>query len=311
MARERGRRREGERNGDEESEDSEILERSLFLTVLFYLNDDFDGGQTRFLTSTPPSRSLLPSLSLLSSPHTDVNPVVGRVVIFDTCLLHQSLPHSRGVKSILKFSVYYSRECESHSSEEKTPLSSSPSPLTSFFPSLMSLTLSPSPFPSSHSSYSTTSSSSSSSSSLHPSSSSLSSEIPTLIQSLTSCLFSSCLGTTPSTSPLSKEELRQQYFALVNPKSERTLVTSREFCDLVVNNDMSVFSAKEQREAFFTLTYGLSSATDTHDILLHFRAFQMLPFLHRFLSLSLSLTGTLRILKASLIPQNGTLHVIG
>lgn len=63
------------------------LERSL-LTLIVFLNDDFQGGGTRFETAT-------------------VTPRAGQALVFPHELLHEGLPVTRGVKTILRSDVMF------------------------------------------------------------------------------------------------------------------------------------------------------------------------------------------------------------
>ncbi len=64
-------------------------ERS-FLTLLFYLNDNYHGGQTRLLTY-------------------DVAPKRGMALIFDHRLLHEGVELTQGRKYVLRSDVMYRR----------------------------------------------------------------------------------------------------------------------------------------------------------------------------------------------------------
>ena len=63
------------------------------ITVLVYLNSDFEGGSLRFLDQ---------------DSHLDVFPKEGLVVLFPHKLLHQAAAVTSGSKQLLKLSVLYS-----------------------------------------------------------------------------------------------------------------------------------------------------------------------------------------------------------
>lgn len=64
-------------------------ERSL-LTLMVYLNDDFDGGQTAFLDL-----------------HKLVEPRRGRALLFQHMVLHEGRTVTRGTKYVLRTDVFY------------------------------------------------------------------------------------------------------------------------------------------------------------------------------------------------------------
>lgn len=72
------------------------------LNVIIYLSDGFDGGVTRFY---PDSSNY--------SKHVDVQPLLGRVVVFDRRLRHRAMPITTTscsksyIKDMVKFSVCY------------------------------------------------------------------------------------------------------------------------------------------------------------------------------------------------------------
>jgi hypothetical protein len=72
--------------------DAEDMQRSA-LTLLIYLNGDFEGGQTEF-------------------PHAGlrVEPEVGRAVLFPHGLLHRGATVMTGTKYVLRTEVYYGPE---------------------------------------------------------------------------------------------------------------------------------------------------------------------------------------------------------
>ncbi|ORX89146.1 hypothetical protein K493DRAFT_306022 [Basidiobolus meristosporus CBS 931.73] len=66
------------------------------ITVLLYLNDVAEGGQTRFF-------------SVESMKHIDIIPKPGRVVLFEHGLYHASLAVKQGVKYVLHTDVMYTK----------------------------------------------------------------------------------------------------------------------------------------------------------------------------------------------------------
>lgn len=74
-------------------------ERSV-LTVLFYLNGDFEGGETRFLLVDGGE----------SSPRVEeVEPRAGRVLVFQHRVRHQGAPVTAGVKYVMRTDVMAQR----------------------------------------------------------------------------------------------------------------------------------------------------------------------------------------------------------
>lgn len=71
-------------------------ERS-FYTVLFFLNDDFEGGETRFRVRDAEGVKTVA-----------VKPVMGQVLAFRHELLHEGAPVTKGRKYILRTDVMYS-----------------------------------------------------------------------------------------------------------------------------------------------------------------------------------------------------------
>jgi predicted 2-oxoglutarate/Fe(II)-dependent dioxygenase YbiX len=72
-------------------------ERS-FYTVLFFLNDDFEGGETRFRVRDGEGVKTVA-----------VKPMTGQVLVFRHELLHEGAPVTAGRKYILRTDVMYSR----------------------------------------------------------------------------------------------------------------------------------------------------------------------------------------------------------
>ena len=66
-------------------------ERSLF-TVLFYLNDDYEGGTTDFYDE-----------------ETRIQPQKGMALVFEHPILHQGAPILRGTKYVLRSDIMYTR----------------------------------------------------------------------------------------------------------------------------------------------------------------------------------------------------------
>jgi hypothetical protein len=64
-----------------------------FLTLMVYLNDDFEGGSTDFLAE-----------------EIRVKPERGMVLVFDHPLVHQGAPVLRGAKYVMRTDVMYRRD---------------------------------------------------------------------------------------------------------------------------------------------------------------------------------------------------------
>lgn len=77
-----------------------------FVTCQMYLNDNFEGGETRFLV--PPEKRSLPFLS------TDVIPKIGSVLLFQHDLLHEGRPVTAGCKYMMRTDVMYTRQGPGH-----------------------------------------------------------------------------------------------------------------------------------------------------------------------------------------------------
>ena len=94
-------------------ENEEFVEQS-FLTLLIYLNDDFEGGETgywpdhngihcRFLRNE--------ENNLVKKDHQVViKPVTGLSVIQDQNILHEGLPTSKGIKYILRTDIIHRKK---------------------------------------------------------------------------------------------------------------------------------------------------------------------------------------------------------
>ncbi len=67
--------------------------KRTFLTVLFYLNEDFTGGETRFEEGV-------------------VEPKIGTAAIFPHELVHEGCPVATGVKYSLRSDVVFTVDCE-------------------------------------------------------------------------------------------------------------------------------------------------------------------------------------------------------
>ena len=68
-------------------------QRRSLLTILVYLNDDFGGGETRFLDLK-----------------ATVKPRVGSALLFQHHVLHEGLPVTSGMKWVLRTEAFYHRE---------------------------------------------------------------------------------------------------------------------------------------------------------------------------------------------------------
>ena len=78
-----------------------------FVTCQLYLNDNFEGGETRFLV--PPEKK-----SSLPFPSTDVIPKTGSVLLFQHDLLHEGRTVTAGCKYIMRTDVMYTRRGPGH-----------------------------------------------------------------------------------------------------------------------------------------------------------------------------------------------------
>jgi len=87
-------------NGDQ-------LRQHSFLTLLLYLNDDFDGGETRFFPDKQHCRFLRDRE--LKEPTDVVVPVAGQALLNIHPILHEGSAVTRGIKYVLRTDVLYQR----------------------------------------------------------------------------------------------------------------------------------------------------------------------------------------------------------
>lgn len=94
-------------------DDQEFVQQS-FLSILIYLNDDFEGGNTgywpdhngvhcRFLRNVEKQCSV-------KDHQIVIRPKTGMAVIQDQNILHEGLPTKKGIKYILRSDIIYERE---------------------------------------------------------------------------------------------------------------------------------------------------------------------------------------------------------
>ncbi|KAL9646430.1 hypothetical protein ABK040_006428 [Willaertia magna] len=86
-------------------------ERSIF-TMLIYLNDDFEGGTTDFLTAHEPGvmgELVREEIARGMSKEFSLQPKKGRIVVFDHHLLHQGSPLISGEKYIIRTDIVLTR----------------------------------------------------------------------------------------------------------------------------------------------------------------------------------------------------------
>ncbi len=85
-------------------DNKEYVEQS-FLTLLIYLNDDFEGGKTGYWTDLSSDHK-----SSKKEHNITITPYTGMCVIQDQNILHEGLPPTKGVKYILRTDIIYRKE---------------------------------------------------------------------------------------------------------------------------------------------------------------------------------------------------------
>ena len=99
-------------------------QQMTFMTLLIYLNDSFEGGQTGFWTCHDEIGKKEHCRFLRASenkPHqVVVNPSIGMALINDQNLLHEGMPPTKGTKYVLRTDVVYERELPVHEKVLKT-----------------------------------------------------------------------------------------------------------------------------------------------------------------------------------------------
>lgn len=104
--------------------DNKQYQQMTFMTLLVYLNDNFEGGQTGFWTQHDEIGKKEHCRFLRGSenkPHqVVVSPKTGMALINDQNLLHEGLPPTKGTKYILRTDVVYEREMPIHEKVLKT-----------------------------------------------------------------------------------------------------------------------------------------------------------------------------------------------
>jgi hypothetical protein len=104
--------------------DGKQYQQMTFMTLLIYLNDNFEGGQTGFWTQHDEIGKKEHCRFLRGSenkPHqVVVTPVTGMVLINDQNLLHEGMAPTKGTKYVLRTDIVYERELPMHAKILKT-----------------------------------------------------------------------------------------------------------------------------------------------------------------------------------------------
>ena len=90
-------RRHGKREGD-----------TSFLTVMLYLNEDYEGGATTFLSSSPAENCLA------------VQPSEGMLLVFEHRVYHEGSCLEKGRKYAIRSDVMYTCKCSDRSANKQT-----------------------------------------------------------------------------------------------------------------------------------------------------------------------------------------------
>jgi hypothetical protein len=94
--------------------DGKQYEQMSYMTLLIYLNDDFEGGETGFWTQHDVQGKKEHCRFLRGvedKPHQVViEPVKGRGLISDQNLLHEGMPPTSGIKYVLRTDIIHERE---------------------------------------------------------------------------------------------------------------------------------------------------------------------------------------------------------
>eukprot|EP01085_Mycamoeba_gemmipara_P000759 Mycagemm_TRINITY_DN10321_c5_g2::TRINITY_DN10321_c5_g2_i1::g.759::m.759 type:complete len:269 gc:universal TRINITY_DN10321_c5_g2_i1:29-835(+) len=88
-------------------ENGDQFRQHSFLTLLLYLNDDFEGGETRFFPDRQHCRFLRDRE--VKEPTDIITPVAGQALLNIHPILHEGSEVSRGVKYVLRTDVLYQR----------------------------------------------------------------------------------------------------------------------------------------------------------------------------------------------------------
>jgi hypothetical protein len=88
-----------------------------FLTLLIYLNDDFEGGETKFFPDKQHCR-FLRDIENKQPVHT-IEPKQGMALINIHNILHEGSKVQSGIKYVLRTDILYQRPMESHPKLEK------------------------------------------------------------------------------------------------------------------------------------------------------------------------------------------------
>jgi hypothetical protein len=88
-------------------ENGDQLRQHSFLTLLLYLNDDFEGGHTRFFPDRQHCRFLRDRE--IKEPTHEVTPARGTALVNIHPILHEGSEVSRGVKYVLRTDILYQR----------------------------------------------------------------------------------------------------------------------------------------------------------------------------------------------------------
>jgi 2OG-Fe(II) oxygenase superfamily len=98
--------------------DGKKYERMTYMTLLIYLNDNFESGETGFWTQhdimgkKEHCRFLR---TVEDKPHqVIISPLKGRMLISDQNLLHEGIPPSSGTKYVLRTDIVHEREMVLH-----------------------------------------------------------------------------------------------------------------------------------------------------------------------------------------------------
>lgn len=89
-------------------ENGDQLRQHSFLTLLLYLNDDFEGGETRFYSDDVHCRFLRDRGDNKTPAHIVV-PAAGQALLNIHPILHEGAAVARGVKYVLRTDVLYQR----------------------------------------------------------------------------------------------------------------------------------------------------------------------------------------------------------